>query len=203
MIKDIGCSILAGGKNSRIGGRNKALIEIDNCTILKNNTKVLKSIFDEIILVTNSPEQYACVENDYTIISDEIKGIGPLGGIYSALLKTNKDAIFFVPCDMPFLNTKVINKVIEAYRKKKYDAVVPRIKDNIEPLHAIYKKSIYKKLFTHITEGCNYSIRNFYRKINVYYLDLEDNLFNNKVFTNVNTHTDLKIAIDLNNSSNQ
>ncbi|RLD59751.1 MAG: hypothetical protein DRJ01_10870 [Bacteroidetes bacterium] len=199
-MKNIGCSILAGGKNSRIGGRNKALIEIDSCTILKNNTEVLRSIFDEIILVTNSPEQYSCVKNDYTIISDKIKGIGPLGGIYSALLKTKKDSIFFVPCDMPFLNTVVINKVIEEYKNSNYDAVVPRIKDNIEPLHAIYKKSIYEKLYTHITEGSNYSIRNFYKKIKVHYLDLEDNLFNNKVFTNINTHADLKTAIDLNNS---
>ena len=202
MIKDIACSILAGGKNSRIGGINKALIEIDNCTILKNNTKILKSIFNEIILVTNSPEQYLCAKKDYTIISDEIKGIGPLGGIYSALLKTNKEAVFFVPCDMPFLNTKVINKVIEAYKNNNYDAVVPRIKNNIEPLHAIYKKNIHKKLLTHITECSNYSIRNFYKKINVYYLDLEDNLFFNKTFTNINTHSDLKNAIDLNNSSN-
>lgn len=192
MPLNIGCSILAGGKNSRLSGFNKALIKIDNCSILKKNTENLKNIFEEIILVTNSPDEYYCVKNKYTIINDEIKNIGPLGGIYSALRKTQKEALFFVPCDMPFLNNDLILKVIDVYQKNDCDAIVPRIGKNIEPIHSVYRKNISLKLYKHIIEGKDYSIRSFLKKINVIYLDLEDNEINKKIFTNINTPEDLE-----------
>ena len=61
-------------------------------------------IFKEVILVTNSPEDYVLFENECRIIPDIIKDKGPLGGIHSALSNTAKKAVFFVACDMPYLH---------------------------------------------------------------------------------------------------
>ena len=189
---NIGCSILAGGKNSRLGGKDKAFLKINNCTIIENNLYFLEQIFEEIILVTNNPEKFSSLNNNIKIVSDKIKNIGPLGGIYSALYHTKKQAIFFTPCDMPFLNKNLIIDLITTFNNVKCDAIIPRINNNIEPLYAIYSKEILKKLQNHIIETKKYSIRSFYDKINVHYLDLSDNETNKKTFTNINTPDDIK-----------
>lgn len=189
---NIGCSILAGGKNSRLGGKDKAFLKINNCTIIENNIYLLEQIFDEIILITNNREKFLFLNNNIKIASDIIKDIGPLGGIHSALYHSKKQALFFTPCDMPFLNKNLIIKLITTFNKCNCDAVVPRINNNIEPLYAIYSRNILKKLQNYINETKKYSIRSFYDKINVNYLDLSDDEINNKTFTNINTPDDIK-----------
>ncbi|MFH1317730.1 MAG: molybdenum cofactor guanylyltransferase, partial [Candidatus Omnitrophota bacterium] len=99
----ISCAILAGGKNRRMG-KNKAFIEVDGISLLKKNIVLLQQIFTEITIVTNSPKEYISFKNDASIITDKIKDIGPLGGIFSALSTTSKESVFFVACDMPFLH---------------------------------------------------------------------------------------------------
>lgn len=188
---NIGCSILAGGKNSRLGGKNKAFLKINNCSIIENNIYFLEQIFNEIILVTNNKEKYSFLNNDIIIVSDIIKNIGPLGGIHSALYHTKNQALFFTPCDMPFLNKDLILKIINTFKNTDCDAVVPRINKNIEPLYAIYSKNILKKLQNHLNGTKIYSIRKFYEKINVCYLDLIDDEITRKTFININTPDDI------------
>lgn len=189
---NIACAILAGGKNTRIGGLNKAFIKIEETNILKKITVTLENIFDEIIIVTNTYQEYNLLKDKYIITNDKIKNIGPLGGIYSALLQTTKKAIFIVACDMPYLHNDVIQKEINTFNTLNCDAVVPRIGHYVEPLHSIYRKNITDKLYLFIKDHQNYSISNFLKIINVNYLDFEDNDFYKKVFTNINTLKDLE-----------
>ena len=163
----IACAILAGGKNTRVGGKNKAFIKINKIYLLENITEILKKIFEEIIIVTNNPDEYDLVKDKYIIINDKIKNIGPLGGIYSALLQTTKKAIFIVACDMPYLHNDVIQKEINTFNTFNCDAVVPKIGHYIEPLHSIYRKDITDKLYSFIKNHQNYSISNFLKVINV------------------------------------
>lgn len=190
--KNIACAILAGGKNSRIGGKNKAFLKINEKFFLENITEILGKIFDEIIIVTNNPEEYDFIKDKYFIIKDKIKNIGPLGGIYSALLQTTKEAVFIVACDMPYLHGDVIQKEINTFNIFNCDAVVPRINHYIEPLHSIYKKNIADNLYSFIKNSKNYSVKKFLKIINVNYLDIEDNDFYKKVFTNINTPEDIE-----------
>ncbi|MBI4739917.1 molybdenum cofactor guanylyltransferase, partial [Candidatus Woesearchaeota archaeon] len=100
----ISAAILAGGKNSRMSGENKAFIRIGQRPIIEVVIKILEGIFEEIILVTNSPEEYKAYEKRATVCRDIVKNTGPLGGIYSALSTAKEEAVFFVACDMPFLH---------------------------------------------------------------------------------------------------
>lgn len=193
---NIACSILAGGKNSRLGGKNKALIKIDTFSIIEKNIECMEKLFDEIIIVSNKPQDFAFLNNSIKIVPDLIKNIGPLGGIYTSLYYSKKQSVFITPCDMPFLNVDLINLIIQNYYTCKCDIFAPRINRNIEPLHAIYNKSILEKLYNYIIKTNNYSIRGFYKKVNVHFLDLENNEINNKAFTNINTIDDIKSLKD-------
>lgn len=184
--------ILAGGKNTRIGGKCKAFIQLNNKSFFNIITSTLEQIFNEIIIVTNNPSDFTAFINKYSIITDEIKNIGPLGGIYSALYYCSAEAIFIVPCDMPYLNKELIEKQIEFYTKSDCDTLIPRMGSFIEPLHAIYKKTINNRLQSFIKETQDYSIRKFLKLINVQYMDIENNKLNRQAFTNINTNEDFE-----------
>lgn len=183
---NIAVAILAGGKNSRIGV-DKAFIKIKNTFIIEHTIDILKKIFSEIMIITNSLQNYELYKKDCFIYPDSIKYIGPLGGILTALNKTSKQAVFFVACDMPFLHNELILQQIYVFRKINYDAVVPKVNGFIEPLHSIYKTKLKENLYNFITKKKSYSIQNFLETINVFYWNLPNNI----AFKNLNTKDDV------------
>ncbi len=195
-ISDIAAAVLAGGKNTRMGGKNKALINIEGSPVIERTLVLLKEIFPEVIVVTNSPDDYKHYTKDITIIADIIKNIGPLGGIHSALSNTSKGAVFFVACDMPFLHNDIIAQQTEQFYKLGCDALIPKIEDTIEPLCAIYKKALKDNLYSYLQKSNDYSIKGFLETIDVYYLDIADNPFNRRIFKNLNTPEDIKEITD-------
>ncbi len=48
---------------------------------------------------------------------DLIKGLGPLGGIYTALKSTQKDWNIIASCDMPFLTTATLGKLLDQLKE--------------------------------------------------------------------------------------
>ncbi|MFH0771988.1 MAG: molybdenum cofactor guanylyltransferase [Candidatus Omnitrophota bacterium] len=188
---NITAAILSGGRNKRMNGRNKAFIRIGGAPFIQKTIKLLKEIFPETFIVTNSPAEYSAYKKDCRIISDEIKDIGPLGGIHAALSKTSKEAVFFVACDMPFLHNGFIRKEIAYFNKSDSDAVVPRITGLIEPLHAIYRKDLKDKISDFVKDSGNRSIRNFLATVKVSYWDVEDDILHRNMFKNLNTEEDL------------
>lgn len=187
--------ILAGGKNTRIGGQCKAFIQLHDQSLLTIITSLLEQFFNEIIIVTNNPSEFASHQNNYSIITDRIKEIGPLGGIESALYHCSSDAIFVVSCDMPYLNRDMIEKQIAMFLKSDCDALIPRMGTFIEPLHAIYRKGISGFLQSFLNETQDYRIRKFLKLIHVHYMDIEDNDVNKRAFTNINTQEDYERII--------
>jgi len=182
--------ILAGGKNARIGGKCKAFIQLRDKSFLNMITLTLEQLFNELILVTNNPSDFAAFMHKYSIITDKIKGVGPLGGINSALYHCSTEAIFVVPCDMPYVNKELIEKQIEFFNNTDCDALIPRMGSFIEPLHAIYKKSIFTTLQSFLNETKDFRIRSFLKLIHVQYMEMEDNELTRQAFTNINTQED-------------
>jgi len=190
----IGAAILAGGKNSRMSGSNKAFIKINGVAIIERSIRILQEIFEEIIIVTNSPEEFKSFGKEATIKTDIIKNIGPLGGIHAALSATSKKGIFFVACDMPFLHNALILRQLKDFEKANCECLVPRIGGSIEPLHAVYKKNLKDKINSFVKEGADYSIRAFLETIDVSYWDLKNSRLNREIFKNLNTKEDLEKA---------
>ena len=134
-IKDVTGVILAGGRSLRYGS-NKALVKIDGLPLIGRVVSVMQSIFHHLILITNNPDEYSNLK--LPMYEDLIKGLGPLGGIFTALMTITNEAGFFVACDMPSLNRDLIHHMVKL--RDDFDAVVPRIRGNTEALHALYAK---------------------------------------------------------------
>lgn len=187
---NVSAVILAGGANKRFNGKTKANIQISGVRIIARTIKVLHELFDDIIIVTNTPDDFKGYQH-FTIVPDEIKNVGPLGGIHAALRVAKNDAVFVFASDMPCISSDLVKKHIEFYKKRSCDAAIPRIKDFKEPLHAIYNKRIFSELDKFLKGSDKYSIENFIKDLNVRYHNLEDTEEYRKAFININTPQDL------------
>lgn len=166
-IRNVTGVILAGGKSSRFG-RNKAFIPIDGTPLIERVVMVMESVFVHRLLVTNTPEEYAYL--GLPMVQDLIKGIGPLGGIYTGLETISDDAGFFLACDMPCLNAPLLSHMVHLWEG--HDAVVPRINRMVEPLHALYAKTSIGPLKEVLESGFR-DIRELFSRIKVRYVEEE------------------------------
>jgi molybdopterin-guanine dinucleotide biosynthesis protein A len=180
--------ILAGGNNSRIS-RQKAFIEINGLTIIESLISKLAPLFNKIIIVANDPEKYLAF--DLQVVADLIPEKGPLGGIYTGLSFSDETYNFVIACDMPCVNSDLVSYMAEL---EGYDAVIPKIGENIEPLHALYSKDCINAIKDQLDRG-ELKIRSLLPHLKVKYLE-EDIIRKydpeGQSFININTENDLR-----------
>lgn len=191
LIANVTGLILLGGKSSRYGS-NKAFVELDGVRLVERVAVVMKSIFHRVILLTNTPNEYSYLQ--LPMVQDLIKGFGPMGGIYTGLMTMQDDAGFFVACDMPFLNSKLIRHMVEV--RGDFDAVVPRMDWMLEPLHALYSKKCLPAIQEAIGRD-EHQILKCFARMRVRYIDEEElRLWDQDLrsFFNINKPQDLPEA---------
>lgn len=180
--------ILSGGKSTRMGG-NKAFIEIEGTPIIQRIQTLFERLFDEIIIVTDQKELFSNL--NAKIYLDLIPNRGVLGGLYTGLFFSSFPFSFCVACDMPFLKESVIKYLIKNIEDS--DVIVPKTKDGLQPLHAIYSKNCLEPIKKIIELG-KYKIVDFYPMVKVKIID-ENEFFSldpmRESFINVNTPEEL------------
>src|SRR3989304_6975746 len=92
--------ILAGGRNTRIG-TDKAFLEINGVRLIDRTIAIFQGIFEEIIVVTNSPLSY--LDQNVTIVTDILENKGALGGLHTGLFFTSSHHAFVCDCVIQFL----------------------------------------------------------------------------------------------------
>ena len=182
--------ILAGGASYRFGGITKSNVIVGGKTIISRIIEVIEDLFREIIIVTNKPQEFLNYSR-FTIVSDLYPKAGPAGGIHAAIRSSSHDAVFVFAGDMPFLDKNLIISQIAAFEKDKHDIFVPRTGSFIEPLHAIYRKSVLERIETFITEKHNRSLKDLILEADAGFFLLPDNTEIKKAFTNINSPSDL------------
>lgn len=185
--------ILAGGNALRMGGADKALLEIDNEPIIDRQLKVLKKFFNKIIVVTNRPDNYK-KSKGVIMTSDVVRDRGPIGGIYSGLLASGSFYNFVVACDMPFLNGSVIRDMVE--KTDGYDVIVPEIDGKLHPLFGIYSKGCIPVIKKLIEQG-ELRVKNLFPMVRSRFLSRDEMMRFDKdllFLENINTKDDLSKA---------
>lgn len=156
--------ILSGGKSSRMG-TNKALLKINEKTNIERIADKLKILFDDIILVTNEPEQYKFL--GLKMVEDQYPGMGPLAGVHAGLEVSDFEVNFVVACDMPFISVELANALVN--NCSHYDAVVPVINGKQHPLFSVFKKETANKIEQSIAGG-RLRMKHLLDDLNVLYL---------------------------------
>lgn len=137
MYSDITGVILSGGRSSRMGV-NKSFLKLGNQTIIERIVDLMKSIFSEVIIITNTPDEYIFL--NLPLYEDIYKWKGPLAGIHSALVHSKTDKVFVVSCDVPLMSREMIEYIIN--HKSDKPVVFCEAAGYHQPLVGVYSKSI-------------------------------------------------------------
>jgi molybdenum cofactor guanylyltransferase len=158
---DISAFIIAGGKSSRFG-EDKALFKYRNKPLIEHVIDAIRPVMSRITIIGDNAERFAYL--GLPSYADLIAGLGPFGGVYTAMQKADTERIFVFACDMPGINSGLIRHMTAITGK--FDAVVPVIDGYYEPLHAIYSKSCATSIETRIRNG-ELQISSFFKDVTV------------------------------------
>ncbi|MGE7604198.1 molybdenum cofactor guanylyltransferase [Peribacillus sp. NPDC097675] len=184
--------LLAGGQSSRMGV-NKALLKIGEEVNIKRVANVFKEVTENILVVTNSPEEYRFLQLPF--IPDIYKGQGPLSGLHAGMSFSKTDLQVLSACDMPFVSAEAVNEML-SYHEPGLDAIIPEIDGRLQPLFAVYHKNCLPKL-TECLEKKELKMKLFLEKLTVKIIKESDfTLYHNDpdhfrlLFFNMNTMED-------------
>jgi molybdopterin-guanine dinucleotide biosynthesis protein A len=175
-----------------MGSTNKALLEVGGQRIVERTALILRHIFEEVIVVTNSPGEFEFL--GLPMFTDMVPGYGALGGLYTGLHKCRGAHGFLAACDMPFLVESVIRHLVGLVGR--HDVVVPRVRGWLEPLHAVYARGCITYIEQLIARS-NLKIIDFFHEANI--LEVTDDDLapldpDLRFAMNLNTPEDLKKA---------
>ena len=139
--------ILSGGLATRFDGTEKALLKVGGVRILDRIYDIYKELFEEIILVTNNPQNF--LEWNLLIVSDIYPIRSSLTGIHAGLFYMSNPFAFISACDTPFLKKEVVETVIGKIDNK-IDIVMPETSAGLEPLCAAYSKRCLESAQNHL-----------------------------------------------------
>ena len=189
MTKDgeLAAAILAGGRARRMDGVNKGTLVIGRTAIIDRQLKTLADIARDIFVVGRS--DLAWTSRGLRVIPDEIPDAGPLGGIYTAIVRSPCERTLVVACDMPFLSSAFLRELAAV---RDADLVIPRHARGYEPLCAIYSRACADDIRERLARGMNEASR-LPAAMRVAEVDVDNEAF----FVNVNTPHDYERAREL------
>lgn len=184
--------ILAGGKSSRMG-KDKALSDFKGNPLIYYAIETLKPLCGNLILSANQPsENYKAF--GLPVVSDEIKNVGPMGGILTCLKHSETQHNLIISCDTPFVGSDLFMHLLSEVEN--YQVVVPSHETFlIEPLNAYYNTNIIGAMEQSIRNG-NYKLMDFFKKVRFKSVEINEKLpfFKEHLFLNINTLQDMDQA---------
>ena len=187
--------VLAGGKSKRFG-RDKSQVKLGNKILIDYILTEIIDFYKDILIVTNEPIKFLD-SNKISIVNDIKKGLGPLGGIFSAMkwVKDNKKDYKWIstfPIDTPFFKKKHLIKFYKEINLDKSNLFFMKSKNKRHNIFGLWSLELYEKLESALNRG-DRKVELWANEIGVKTIDFEHE--NNKdPFFNINTEEELEIA---------
>jgi len=136
----IAIAILAGGQSRRMG-QDKASLMLDGQSWLERMIDAARTISPSVAVVGRGGARA-----DIGWLSDEAPGLGPMGGLRTALAHLNQP-VLLVGCDMPRVDASALGWLMRAAQESgaKY-GVATRRQGRIEPLFSVYDPAVLGRI---------------------------------------------------------
>jgi molybdopterin-guanine dinucleotide biosynthesis protein A len=195
---EIGGVILAGGKASRMGFRDKALVPLHTIPIIEYVIdKAVPQVKQLILSVNHNAERYQSYK--LPIVSDQDQSYsGPLLGILSAMrwyqseqAKTGISHLACFPADVPKFPQDIVNQL--ASELNKTSALITYIyhKDQIQPLFSLWHLGLVEQIQEAVAAGL-YGPKLLLGDLKAVAVNCTDNSLG--TFCNINSTEDLDSA---------
>ena len=187
--------VLAGGKSKRFG-RDKSQVKLGNKILIDYILSEIIDLYKDILIVTNEPIKFLNSDK-ISITSDIKKGLGPLGGVFSAMRwakdnRKNYKWISTFPIDTPFFKKEHLSKFYKKINLDKSNLFFMKSKNTRHNIFGLWSLELFEKLELALNKG-DRKVELWANEIGVKTIDFEHEN-NNDPFFNINTEEDLENA---------
>ena len=199
-MNDILGVILAGGKSSRMGYNNKALIKLNGITLLDRVINRANNQVSKLVISSNG-NWINNLNINHTVIEDSFSGyLGPLSGIFSTMEWVNNNEpkiklIVTFSVDTPFFPTNLVKRLKYNLDKNPDKELCFASYDNhTHPVFGLWNINYKNKIRKNLIDGKR-SIQDW---VESSFATLEKfPIVRKNPFLNINTYEDLSMASDL------
>lgn len=192
-------AVLAGGLSRRFG-TDKAFARLGDASLVRRAARSLAPAVARVVVVANDVEGHEA--EGLPVRSDLVPGIGPLGGLHTAVswaLEDRYRGVVVVATDMPFVPSSLLEVLVD--RLGPGMAVVPESRSprGFEPLCAAYDVACLPAIQSAIDRE-DRAVISFFDDVRVERLDLADVSRHGDpetIFFNVNRPEDRARAAEL------
>jgi len=190
-------SVLAGGKSQRFGEDKSQVMLADKLLIDYVLSEIIDE-FKEILIISNNKIKFLNSEK-IARIEDFEKGLGPLGGVFSAMkwIKENKRDYQWIatfPVDTPFFKRQILNDFIKNINFKESDLFFIKSNNTRHNIFGLWSIKLFDRLERDLKDG-ERKVELWANNVGVKVINME---FPNKdPFFNINTKEDLEKAKEI------
>jgi molybdopterin-guanine dinucleotide biosynthesis protein A len=185
--------LLAGGESLRMG-RSKWDLLLGGETMLDRQLRLLGSLCGSVAIL-GPPQDFSGLP--VPVFADEFPDRGPLGGIYTGLLRMRTDYGFFLSCDLPFMEGRFLELLARRALNARAAVTVARSPDgNLQPVCAVYRRGAVRAIRASLQAGRNMT-QAFYPRVRcevIPWREIARAGFKARIFANMNTPQDYEAA---------
>ena len=189
--------VLAGGKSQRFG-QDKSQVNLKGKVLIDYILSEIIDEFNETLIVANKTIKF--MKSDKIFVTKDFKeGLGPLGGILSAMkwIRKNKKKYKWIstfPCDTPFFTKKELKKFYEKIKINESKLFFIKNKKTRHNIFGLWSLDLINQLETDLLAG-ERKVEVWANSIGVKNIDIE--FKNIDPFFNINTRDDLNKALEI------
>jgi len=183
--------VLAGGKSQRFG-EDKCQVKLGDKLLIDYILSEIIDEFKEVLLISNNKIKYNN-SNKISLVEDLKRGLGPLGGILTAMkwIKQNNRSYKWIstfPSDTPFFKKKILNNFLEEIKGYEGKLFFINSNDTRHNIFGLWSIDLLESLEKDLDNG-ERKVEMWANKIGVKSINMK---FENKdPFFNINTKEDL------------
>jgi len=187
-------TVLAGGKSQRFG-EDKSQVKLANKLLIDYVLSEIIDQFKEVLIVSNNSINFQNSEK-ITKIEDHEKGLGPLGGVLSAMkwIKANKrdyEWIATFPVDTPFFKKEILTDFIKNINFNESDLFFIKSNNTRHNIFGLWSIKLLDRLENDLNNG-ERKVELWANSVGVKIINME--FLNKDPFFNINTKDDLEKA---------
>ena len=183
--------VLAGGKSQRFG-EDKCQVKLGDKLLIDYILSEIIDAFKEVLLISNNKIKYNN-SNKISLVEDTKKGLGPLGGILTAMkwIRQNNKSYKWIstfPSDSPFFKKQILNNFLEEIKDYEGKLFFINSNDTRHNIFGLWSIDLLESLEKDLDNG-ERKVEMWANKIGVKSINMK---FENKdPFFNINTKEDL------------
>ncbi len=184
--------VLAGGRSTRMGS-DKAFMPVGDRPLVELVIERLRPSVGRLVMIGNAHNAARLravygPPSVHAVLTDLVPDRGPLMGLYTGLMHTGTDLNVFVPCDMPWVDPRVLARLRQACDART-DVVASSTPDRrIEPFPLICRRAACRDVGRLLDEGA-WAVQALLDRPRARLVPIHDPELR-RGFTNVNTPAD-------------